>query len=108
MKRISTLFPAFSVAFGLIYVVCMHLNVAAFVYYPVLGEWHASRLEQPDSGPPMFYYGWLFYSLVGAAGFALLTRAIPQAVANRIWPQAVWIAPAVAIVASAYLMRIWF
>lgn len=108
MNRLSALFPPFSVAFGAIYVVCMHFNNAAFVYYPVLGEWRAGRIDGADIGPPMFYYGWLFYALVGAAAFALATAVIPQTVAAKIWPRLVWIVPTVALVVSAYLMRIWF
>ncbi len=111
MKRISPLFPAFSIAFGAIYVVCMHFNIAAFVYYPVLGEWHAGMIEGADMaadiGPPMFYFGWLFYALVGAAAFSLVTAAIPQSVTGKVWPSLVWIAPVIALAVSGYLMRIW-
>ncbi len=108
MKRLEPLFPAFSIAFGVIYIVCMNFNIALFMYYPVLGEWHTSRLEGADVGPPMFYFGWLFYALVGAVAFAAVTAAIPRSVTNKIWPTAVWLVPVVVLVVSAYLMRIWF
>ncbi len=108
MKRLSPLFPAFSIAFGVIYVVCMHFRIAPFVYYPVLGEWHTSTITAADSGPPMFFYGWLFYALIGAVAFSLVTAVIPQSVTDKIWPSLVWIVPVAAIGVSAYLMRIWF
>lgn len=108
MSRIVPLFPAFSIAFGVLYVVLMHFNIAAFVYYPVLGEWHLGRIEGADIGPPMFYFGWLFYALVGAVAFALVTAAIPKSATDKIWSTAVWVVPIIALVVSAYLMRIWF
>jgi len=108
MTRLAPLFPAFSTAFGAIYLACMHFNIAAFVYYPVLGEWHAARIENADAGPPMFYYGWLFNALIGSAVFALAAAVIPQSVARKVWPTLVWAVPGIMLVLSVYLMRIWF
>jgi len=108
VKRLAPHFPAFSIAFSVIYVVCMHFNIAAFVYYPVLGEWHGGIIGGADVGPPMFYFGWLFYALVGAVAFAAVTAVIPRSVTEKIWPTAVWLVPVTVLFVSAYLMRIWF
>jgi hypothetical protein len=104
--NIARVFPVFSAAFAVLYVVCMHFNIAAFIYYPRLGEWHLQPLG--SDGPPMFFYGWLFNSFIGAASIAGLAALIPKSIAVKVWTGWTWVICLVAIAISFYLMRIFF
>lgn len=103
---ITRVFPVFSAAFAVLYVACMHFNIAAFIYYPRLGEWHLQPLGR--DGPPMFFYGWLFNAFIGATLMALVAALVPKSIAEKVWTGWTWVICLVAIVISCYLMRIFF
>jgi hypothetical protein len=103
---LARVFPVFSAAFAVLYVVCMHFNIAAFIYYPRLGEWHWQPLGR--DGPPMFLYGWLFNSFIGAAAIAGMAALASRSIAAKIWSGWTWVICVGAIAVSCYLMRIFF
>lgn len=101
------LFPAFSVAFALVYIFSMSFNLALFAYYPALAEFHVAA--QPSvSGPAMYWYAWLVNSAVGGLLIALAAAAIPKAWTAKIWSGWTWVIPGGVIVAFFVLLRRWF
>ncbi len=106
-SRLIALSPVFSAAFGVIYVVCMHFNISPFAYYPRSGEFYRAVTDAVE-GPPMFFYGWLTYALVGAVVVTLLATVLPRRLSESVWPICSWVIPIGAIIVSAYFMRIWF
>lgn len=102
----TRLFPIFSVAFAVLYVVCMHYNIAAVIYYPRLGEWHRHALDH--DGPPMFMYGWMIYAFLGAVVVASVAALVPAALTAKIWSGWTWLICLGALGVSVYLMYgIW-
>lgn len=101
------LFPAFSVAFALIYIVSMSFNLALFAYYPALAEFHVSA-QPSQSGPAMFWYAWLVNAAAGGLLLALAAAAIPKAWAAKIWFGWTWVIPGGVIVVFFVLLRRWF
>jgi ABC-type branched-subunit amino acid transport system permease subunit len=70
--RLEKLFPIFAAAFAVIYLLAVEQNWALFTYHPKLGqfEWFA---QPARTGPPMYWYGWLTTSVLGATLACLLS-----------------------------------
>jgi drug/metabolite transporter (DMT)-like permease len=98
----TRVFPAFSVAFAVLYVACMHFNIAAVIYYPRLGQWHVNALNR--DGPPMFMFGWMIYAFVGAIAVSLVSALIPKSTVDKIWSGWTWAICLGAVVLSTHLM----
>ena len=98
-------FPIFAAAFAVIYVLAVQMNWALFTYHPKLGEW--DWLVQPArTGPPMYWYGWLATSALGAAAVSLVSWPL-----LRRWPAQLWLGwtvPLVIILIFVYLFRDFF
>ena len=102
LERLS---PIFAAAFALIYVVAVEQNWALFTYHPRLREWE--WLTQPaKSGPPMYWYGWLATSFLGAAVVSLVSLPLV-----RRWPPPLWLGWAIPLAVMAsflYFLRSFF
>jgi hypothetical protein len=103
--NIERTFPIFAAAFAVIYVLAVEGNWALFTYHPKLGAWE--WLAQPArSGPPMYWYGWLATSALGATAASLLGWPL-----LRRWPAQYWLGwavPLVVMVIFCYLFRGFF
>lgn len=98
-------FPIFAAAFAVIYVLAVEGNWALFTYHPKLGEW--GWLAQPTkSGPPMYWYGWLATSTLGATATSLLTWPLVRRLSAQFWLG--WIVPLVVMLIFIYLFRDFF
>ena len=100
-------FLIFSIAFSVIYVMCMHYNISLFAYYPQLREFHAHVLSKTD-GPAMYYYGWLFNALLGAAVIALGAALLPARAMVGSWSGLAWAVPGAMLILAVYYSRQWF
>ena len=98
-------FPIFAAAFAVIYVFAVEGNWALFTYHPKLGAW--DWLAQPArGGPPMYWYGWLATSALGATAASLLGWPL-----LRRWPTQYWLGwavPLVVMVIFCYRFRGFF
>ncbi len=97
--------PIFAASFAVIYVLAVEGNWALFTYHPKLGEW--GWLAQPTkSGPPMYWYGWLATSTLGATATSLLTWPLVRRFSPQFWLG--WTVPLVVMLIFVYLFRDFF
>jgi hypothetical protein len=106
VKLLSAL-PIFSAAFAAIYAGAMYFNVALFVYYPAVNELH--WIDQPNlPGPPMYWYGWIAYAILGAAIISGAALFLPPQWKERIFPRLSWAVPLLSMLFVLYVIRDWF
>lgn len=96
---------AFGTVFCLAYVFALAFDAALFRYYPLTGQLTWSAVPLPDAGPSMAWYGLLATAALVALPAALL---LPQATLAARLRNLLWVVPALALVGSAWLMRIFF
>jgi hypothetical protein len=103
--KLEKAFPVFAAAFAVIYLLAVEQNWALFTYHPKLGEW--GWLAQPArTGPPMYWYGWLVTSTLGATSVSVLTWPLV-----RRWPIQFWLGwavPLAVIFIFVYFFRDFF
>lgn len=107
---------AFGAAFPLIYVIGRVKGLALFTVYPSLGVvllgMHRSRdVADPVLdflAPEMWWYGWTATAALGAFVFGSTVALLPARWSRRFWPEWVWLAPILAMIACAYLTIPWF
>src|SRR5262249_21982193 len=93
VMTIYRVFPVFSTAFALLYLVVATFNYALFTYHPMLHE--LDLLVQPaKAGPAMYWYGWITTAAIGAVVVAIIAAFVPDR-----WGS--WIQRAI-VFASAY------
>jgi hypothetical protein len=108
--RIARLFPAFSVSFAVIYLICMYNNIALVSYFPRTRELYPLTVMLPaaQNGPGMYWYGWLLTSTLGAVVVAFAASFVPERVAARVWTGWTWVVPILVILVLLYILRTWF
>lgn len=98
-------FPIFAAAFAVIYVLAVEGNWALFTYHPKIGEW--GWFAQPvKTGPPMYWYGWLATSALGATATSLLTWPLVSRWSAQFWLG--WAVPLAVMFIFVYLFRGFF
>ena len=109
MKRWERALPIFSIAFPLIYLPTMYFNWPVFTYLPRRGEFYVLRYAPtPAQGPPMYYYGWLITTGIGAALIALALASAPEKALRRIPAGLAWIVPVAAVAVLLDILSPWF
>jgi hypothetical protein len=102
---VEKVFPVFAAAFAAIYVLAVENNWALFTYHPKLGEWE--WLARPaKNGPPMYWYGWLATSTLGATATSLLSWPLFGRWSTQYWLG--WTVPLVVMAVFCYLFRGFF
>jgi amino acid permease len=107
---------AFGTAFAILYAVVRAKGLVLFTFYPTLGIFlvglHRSRdVVDPALeflAPEMYWYGWTATAAVGALMVGLVGTLLPDRWARRFWPGWLWVTPAFAMIACAYLTIPWF
>lgn len=105
--NIERLFPTFSVAFAIIYAASLYFNLALVTYEPAIDQWDW-LVVQPKAGPPMYWYGWLITSVLGALVVTAVSALLPKAWRERIWPGWAWLVPTLALVFILFDLRHYF
>jgi len=108
--NMSRVFPVFSVAFAVLYVLSMDNNWALFTYLPRSREFYPLVFTPPTPriGPGMYWYGWLATSAIGAAIVAAAASCGPASWAGRHWSSLAWAVPLAVILVIVYILRSWF
>ena len=100
--NLEKVFPVFAAAFAVIYLLAVEQNWALFTYHPKLGEW-GWFVQPARTGPPMYWYGWLATSALGATAASFLSWPL-----TRRWPAQFWlgwIVPVMVIFVFVYFFR---
>jgi hypothetical protein len=112
---VARVFPVFSIAFAVLYVLAMDNNWALFTYLARAREFHALVYTPPTprAGPAMYWYGWLATSALGAAAVSAVAYALPPYWAKRTWLAAPWShlswgVPLAVMLVFVFLLRGWF
>jgi len=67
-SKFGTFAITFGIAFAILYTLFEQMNWPAFTYHPAVGKldfW--MQRQRSGEGPPMYWYGWLVLSLLGAS-----------------------------------------
>ncbi len=107
---------AFGTIFAILYVVALARDVALFTVFPSLGvvlagTHHTRDVADPAMGflaPAIYWYGWAATAALGALTFGLVAVLLPGRWTRAIWRGWVWLAPALSMIACAYLTLPWF
>ena len=107
---------AYGIAFAVLYAVALKLDLALFTVYPslgvvLLGTHHSRDVSGPSMAfvaPAMYWYGWTATAALGALLVGVVAALSPERWTRRFWPEWLWVAPALAMVACVYLTLPWF
>lgn len=106
---------AYGIAFAVLYVVALKLDLALFTVYPSFGVVLLGTHRAEDAAPSMaflapatYWYGWTATAALGALVVGLVAAAMPERWTRRFWPGWLWVVPALAMVACVYLTMPWF
>jgi hypothetical protein len=103
--KLEKMFPIFAAAFAVIYLLAVEQNWALFTYHPKLGEFE--WLARPArTGPPMYWYGWLTTSVLGATLVSSLSWPLVRSRPIQFWLG--WTVPLLVIVVFVYFFRDFF
>ena len=107
----SSRFPVFAITFACVFAV---LYFAAAAYNLALFTYDAATNElfflvwRKDVGLPMYWYGWIVTSAIGASVAGVIASIIPGQWAQRLWSGWSWAIPMAVILAFCYLLRGYF
>jgi hypothetical protein len=87
----------FGIAYAILYTLCERQNWPLFTYHPAINRWDIWKYPgMPEEGPPMFWYGWVVLSGIGAfvvgwIATKVSVRALQRAtvffcVLSALWP----------------------
>lgn len=96
--------PWFTVAFSVAYIFVFAMDLALFLYYPLVGEFHLGE-ARGAVGPAMHWYGLVASAAIvgGATGLFARDHWIPSVLIPYLW-----LAPLATLMASAFLLRNFF
>jgi hypothetical protein len=101
--------PAFGIGFAAFYAPAFQYNWPMFTYFPAINMWQWGFAAQTDeTGPPMYWYGWMAYAALVGIALILLTLLLPARVSDRVLSVLCWLVPLGAIVFLGYESRHWF
>ena len=103
--KLEKVFPIFAAAFAVIYTLAVYYNWALFTYHPKIDEWNWLAVPARN-GPPMYWYGWLVTSALGASAISLVSFPFIRRESSPLWLG--WVVPIVVVVVFVYLFRSFF
>jgi hypothetical protein len=67
-SKLETFAITFGIAYAILYTLCERQNWPLFTYHPAINRLDIWKYPGvPEDGPPMFWYGWVLLSGIGAA-----------------------------------------
>jgi hypothetical protein len=115
-KIAARAFPAFAVGFALFYAPGYSFTGATstvswplFTYFPAIDTWRWFLIPGNDnSGPPMWWYGWIASAVLVGLVFALIALLLPERAIRNILAALVWIVPICAFIFLLNWELSWF
>jgi hypothetical protein len=105
--KIARLFPVFSAAFAVLYVLSIDYNLALFSYHPQLNQWEF--LVAASKGvTPMYWFGWLATATIGGIVAAAVASMVPPHWNRWLWSGWTWVVPLGAMLFISYVLRDYF
>jgi hypothetical protein len=100
-------FGKFALVFGIVFVilywVCVLRSWPVFTYYPATGALAWGRLgATPDTGPAMYWYGWVAVCIIVSTAAGFLGTLLPDSVVRRIPLALAWLLPLLAFPLAFY------
>lgn len=105
MKDPASAARTFSVAYCVLYVVALALDLPAFSYFPISGRFEFGRPEPGAGEVAMAWYGLVVTAATGALAVAAI---VPARLAGRAVARSMWLPASLAMLACAVLMRGFF
>lgn len=102
--KLARLFPVFSAAFAVIYALAFYFNLALVTYQPAMMEWDLGPVTK-EEGPPMFWYGLVATSFIGAFIITAIAALLPESLARRLWSGLTWLLPVATLIFISYVLR---
>lgn len=106
-RAFPTFVAVFAAAFAVLYVIAIEYNLALFTYHPASEEFYFLVRPAADQ-PPMYWYGWLATSALGASAIAALAAALPEKFAGRVASGGAWAVPLAVMLMFVYILRGYF
>jgi hypothetical protein len=107
--KMRTFAVTFAVVGTLTYCVCLFFNWPVFTYHPAVNRfewgWGPSRSGE---GPAMYWYGWVWSSLIVSTVVGFLATLLPENAARKIPLILVWLLPMLAIPYLIWDLRQWW
>jgi hypothetical protein len=100
--------PVFSATFAVLYVIAITYNLALFTYHPSLNRFEFLVGSAQGGVSPMFWYGWLTTSALGALLAAAVSLAVPSNWTATVWSGWTWVLPVVSMLYITYVIRDYF
>lgn len=102
-RKFGTFAVVFAVAYPIIYIAAVELNLATFTYHSALGQfgWGPAK---PINGPAMYWFGWIVTSAVLAGLLATIVACLPDNLARELPAATAWVVPLLAMVTAVGLM----
>ena len=92
--KFRTFAIVFSLAAPLVYMACELLSLPLFTFHPATNRidlgWAPGRSGE---GPAMYWYGWVFTTLIGSSVLGWLGTLLPQSAIRKIPLALIWILP---------------
>jgi hypothetical protein len=92
-----------------IYALSVQFNWALFSYFPILGKLRFGLVAASrDTGPAMYWYGWIATSALGAIAVCVVALMLPR-MGEKLWPTLSWAVPVMAMAWTTWVTaKIWF
>jgi hypothetical protein len=115
-KIAARAFPAFAIGFALFYAPgyaftgnTSMVSWPLFTYFPAIDQWKWLLVTGNDnSGPPMWWYGWIASAVIVGLVFALISLALPERAIRNVLATLVWIVPICAFIFLLNWELSWF
>lgn len=105
MPRLKFSPTVFMLAYCAVYIASLAADLPAFRYYPLEGHLNWGPGKVQDMGPAMAWYGIVANAAVAGGILAVI---LPDRWLSTPLRRFLWVAPVVALLACAYLMRKFF
>ena len=102
-RKFGTFAIVFAIAYPIVYIAAVELNLASFTYHSALGQWGLGP-SKPINGPAMYWFGWIFTSAVLAGILATIAAYLPDNLMRKLPAATAWVVPLLAMVTAVGLM----